>query len=437
MGTSLRDEPRRTPTVAKDAHGAPRQELHTSKPIVGRCPGALRAQAWRRSRFCIDYRGINELSEKDRYPLPLIRETLRNMSVARWFTKLDVIAAFHKIRMAKGEEWKTAFRTRYGLFEWLVMPFGLSGAPASFQRYINYLLREFLDDFVSAYIDDIHHLHGRLPGRTPRQSSSGAQILETRDCNAISRRASSKLPRSSTSASSSRPGKASQWTPRRSKRLGFWTPPKNLKGVRGFLGFANFYRVFIPEFADIAAPLTNLTKKSVDFVWDEACQKSFETLKERFITAPILCHFDPEKPTIVEADASGYATGGVLAAGTRWRLVPLRVSLEEDEPREANYEIHDKELLAIVQCLKEWGPELRMVKHFTVLSDHKNLKYFRTARFLTERQMRWSEVLSRFNFTLEFRPGKLSGRPDALSVGNKTCQQMQKTNACWDDSRRC
>ncbi len=154
--------------------------------------------------------------------------------------------------------------------------------------------------------------------------------------------------------------------PEKVEAIRLWTPPKNLKGVRGFLGFANFYRVFIPEFADIAAPLTNLTKKSVDFVWDEPCQKSFETLKERFITAPILCHFDPEKPTIVEADASGYATGGVLLQERDGVWYPCAYLSKKMSPAEANYEIHDKELLAIVQCLKEWGPELRMVKHFTV-----------------------------------------------------------------------
>jgi hypothetical protein len=106
-------------------------------------------------RFCVDYRGLNERTVKDRYPLPLIRETLRNMGHARWFTKLDIIAAFYKIRIHPGEEWKTAFRTRYGLYEWNVTPFGLTGAPATFQRYINQTLRDYLDDFVSAYVDDI------------------------------------------------------------------------------------------------------------------------------------------------------------------------------------------------------------------------------------------------------------------------------------------
>lgn len=106
-------------------------------------------------RLCIDYRALNAITRKDRYPLPLIRETLNNISKAKWFTKLDVIAAFHKIRVAEGDEWKTAFRTRFGLFEWLVTPFGMANSPSTFQRYINWTLREYLDEFCSAYLDDV------------------------------------------------------------------------------------------------------------------------------------------------------------------------------------------------------------------------------------------------------------------------------------------
>ena len=106
-------------------------------------------------RFCVDYRALNKITKKDRYPLPLIHETLERISRAKWFTKLDVIAAFHKLRIAKGDEWLTAFRTRFGLHEWLVTPFGLANAPSTFQRYINWALRDILDDFASAYLDDI------------------------------------------------------------------------------------------------------------------------------------------------------------------------------------------------------------------------------------------------------------------------------------------
>jgi hypothetical protein len=105
--------------------------------------------------LCVDYQGLNRITKKDRYPLPLIYETLRNISKAKWFTKLDVIAAFYKLWIAEGDEWKTAFRTRYGLFKWLVTPFGLANAPSTFQKYINYTLRDYLDEFCSAYVDDI------------------------------------------------------------------------------------------------------------------------------------------------------------------------------------------------------------------------------------------------------------------------------------------
>ena len=106
-------------------------------------------------RFCVDYRALNPISRADRYPLPLIKETLAKLSKSKWFTKLDVRSTIHKLRIKEGEELKTAFRTRFGLFEWLVMPFGLSGSPASFQRYINETLREYLDEFCSAYVDDV------------------------------------------------------------------------------------------------------------------------------------------------------------------------------------------------------------------------------------------------------------------------------------------
>ncbi|KAM4064241.1 reverse transcriptase (RNA-dependent DNA polymerase) [Hirsutella rhossiliensis] len=250
---------------------------------------------------------------RDRYPLPLLSETLRTIAKARWFTKVDVIAAFHKIRVAPGDEEKTTFRTRYGSFEWLVVPFGLTGAPAAFQRYINSALQDYLDDFVSAYIDDVLIF------------SSGS-LQDYRD----------------------KVGKVLQRLMDAGLQLDI----------------------------NKTEPLTRLTKKDVPFRWDELCEEAFEKLKDLLITAPILAHFHPERETIVEADASGFASGGKHSAA------------------EANYAIHDKELLAILRCLEQWEPELRAVEHFKILTDHKNL---------------------RFQFELEWRPGRKGGLPDELS----------------------
>ena len=367
-------------------------------------------------RFCVDYRGLNAITTKDRYPLPLIRETLRNISKAKWFTKLDIIFAFHKVRMSQGEEWKTAFRTRYGLFEWLVMPFGLTGAPATFQRYVNHLLRDYLDDFLSAYMDDILiYSEGTLEDHRTKVGLV-LERLQTAGLQCDIEKSEFEVKQVKYLGFIINAGQGITVDPDKVAAIRAWERPTNVKGVRSFLGFANFYRIFIPDFAVQARPLTNLTKKEALFRWTEDCQKAFENLKEQFISAPILVHFDPDKETIVEADASGYAVGGVLSQrGKDGLLRPCAYFSQKLSPAECNYPIHDKELLAIVRCLEEWRPELKMGPKFTILTDHRNLKYFQKAQFLNERQMRWADLLTEFHFELQYRPGKLADRPDALS----------------------
>jgi hypothetical protein len=162
--------------------------------------------------------------------------------------------------------------------------------------------------------------------------------------------------------------------------------------------------------------LTKLTKKDAIFQWDESCQQAFTELKELFINAPILAHFEEGRETVVEADASGWATGAVLSQRQDdSRLAPCAYISQKFSPAESNYEIHDKELLAIIRALREWRPELKMVPRFTIVTDHKNLRYFNKARHLSERQMRWADLMSEFDFTLQYRPGRYASRPDALS----------------------
>ncbi|KAM4061478.1 reverse transcriptase (RNA-dependent DNA polymerase) [Hirsutella rhossiliensis] len=218
---------------------------------------------------------------KDRYPLPLIEETLRSLSKAKWLTKLDVIAAFHKIRVEEGDEWKTAFRTRYGLYEWL--------------RYINHTLRDFLDEFCSAYIDDI----------LIYSSDAGLQIdIDKCDFEAKSVKYLGFIVEA---------GKGIRVDPEKVQAIQQWQRPRSVKGVRSFLGFANYYRQFIPRFSNIAAPLTALTKKDAVFAWSKECDKAFEELKALLTSAPVLAQWDPDRETIVETDSSGYVTGGALS----------------------------------------------------------------------------------------------------------------------------
>jgi hypothetical protein len=369
-------------------------------------------------RFCCDYRALNKISKKDRYPLPLIQETLDRISKARWFTKLDVISAFHRIRIAEGDEWLTAFRTRFGLYEWLVMPFGLANAPSTFQRYVNWTLRDFLDDFCSAYVDDIlvfssgslrqHREHVKKV--LQRLRDAGLQIdIDKCEFEVQSTKYLGFIIEA---------GKGIRMDPEKVKALLEWETPKTVKGVRSFLGFANFYRRFIRGFSEITSPLTDLTKGFPQkiFQWTKQADDAFWKLKKLFITAPILMQFDPERETVLEADSSGWATGGVLSQYDEDGLLrPCAYFSKKNSPAECNYKIYDKELLAIIRCLEEWESELISVRQFKIITDHQNLKYFTSLRRLSERQMRWAHVLSRFNFTISYRPGSLCGRPDALS----------------------
>ncbi|KAI1003236.1 hypothetical protein K3495_g4968 [Podosphaera aphanis] len=371
-------------------------------------------------RFCVDYRALNAISKADRYPLPLIKETLAKLSKSVWFTKLDVRAAFHKLRIKKGDEWKTAFRTRFGLFEWLVMPFGLNGAPASFQRYINETLREYLDDFCSAYVDDIliytggsrsdHEGKVRLVLKKLQEAGLGLDI----DKCEFSVRKTKYLG----FIISSEGGSSSvRMDPEKVKAVLNWEPPTTTKGLRGFLDFANFYRGFIEKFSEICAPLTSLTRKGTPWKWGEEQVKAFNMLKRKFLEEPALAQWDPDRETMLEADCSGYALGGCLLQkqiDESWR--PVAYYSRKLSGAEMNYEIHDKELLAIIACMKEWDAELRgLGKIFTILSDHMNLKYFLTMRRLTERQIRWAEFMSRFRYSLVYRKGVENARADALS----------------------
>ena len=305
-------------------------------------------------RFYINYRALNTLTRKDRYPLPLIKETLNSLSEAKWFTKLDIIAAFHKIRIAKGEEWKTAFRTRYGLFEWLVTPFGLTGAPATFQRYINWVLREYIDEFCSAYIDDILIFsNGSLADHREKVKKVLQRLRETGLQLDIGK-CEFEVKTVKYLGFVIEAGVGISMEPEKVKAIIEWEAPRSIRGVRSFVGFANYYRRFIHGFSELVTPLTELTKKDTLFKWGPVAQQAFEKLKAMFVTAPILAQFDPEKETILEADSSGWSIGGVLSQyDEKGELHPCVYFSKKNSPAEYNYKIHDKELLTIIRCLKE------------------------------------------------------------------------------------
>jgi hypothetical protein len=366
-------------------------------------------------RLCVDYRGLNKITIKNRYPLPLIQENLDRLQEAKFFTKIDLRGAYNLIRIAAGEEWKTAFRTRYGLFEYLVMPFGLTNAPASFQQLMNEVLRQFLDISVIVYLDDIliysktredHVFHVKQVLEKLREHRLWAKAEK---CRFFQNSVDFLGYVVSQDGVSMDPAKV--------KTILEWKPPRNVKDVQVFLGFANFYRKFIKGYSKITEPLTRLLRKDTKFEWSDKAQHAFETLKSAFTSAPILTHFDPQRPIVLEADASDYALASILShPDSHGNLQPIAFYSRKFNDAELNYEIYDKELLAIIQCLKEWRAYCEgSSQKITIYSDHKNLEYFSTSKVLTRRQARWMEFLSHIDFVIIYRKGTLMGKPDALT----------------------
>ncbi|KAL5594183.1 uncharacterized protein BROUX77_007530 [Berkeleyomyces rouxiae] len=366
-------------------------------------------------RFCVDYRALNSVTEKDGYPLPLINDTLRDIAAAKYVSKVDVISAFHRLRLKEGSEAYTAFRTHLGAYEWLVTPFGLTGAPAAFQRFINHVLSRWLGISCSAYLDDVviyssdsRKEHRNLVCQIIRALGDAGLQLDWD-------KSEFESPSIKYLGFIVEPGSGIRADPDKVKAIQEWEAPTSVRGVRSFLGFANFYRCFVPEYSTVAAPLTLLTKKDQPFKWEDEQLRSFEALKKALVSAPLLATFDPDLPTIVEADASGWALGGSLrqqGADSLWR--PVAYFSRKLSPAEVNYPIHDKEMLAIHSCLRAWRSYLAGIP-FEVHTDHQNLLYFQKQRTLSERQRRWAHELSEFDFRLIHRPGVTQVTSDALS----------------------
>ena len=367
-------------------------------------------------RLCVDYRGLNAITVKNRYPLPLIPELLDRFRQAKYFTKLDLRGAYNLIRIAHGEEWKTAFRTRYGHFEYLVMPFGLANAPASFQGLINDTLRPFLDRFATAYLDDIMVYSNTLEEHKEHVKQVLARLR--------SKNLFVKLEKCQFHTDTTEflgfviSPQGISMDPKKVEAITSWPTPTCQKDIMSFLGFANFYRRFVRSFSRITTPLTALLKKtSPRFVWTDSAQQAFDTLKVAFTTAPILAHFDPSLPCIIEPDASDFACGGVLSQKDASGFPrPIAFLSRKFTPAEVHYEIHDKEMLAIIICLKEWRAYLEGAQHtISILTDHKNLEYFVTTKQLNRRQVRWAQLLANYDFVVKYRPGAQNGKADALS----------------------
>lgn len=366
-------------------------------------------------RFCVDYRKLNDLTVKDRYPIPLIDETLSKLTRAKRFTKLDIRQAFHRIRMAPGSKWMTTFRTRFGSYRYLVMPFGLTNAPSTWQHFMNDVLFDLLDDCVVVYLDDIL-IYSENPDEHDAQVRKVLDRLRVAGLQVDIDKCEFGVEE--TEFLGLRVGvNGIRMCPERVEAIRAWEAPITVKQTQAFIGLCNFYRRFISGFSSLAKNLIAVTKKNTVFQWGPEQVESFEALKDRIAKSPVLSHFHPEFETRVEVDASDYATGGVMKqkdAEGEWH--PIAFFSKKMSPAECNYAIYDKELLAIVQALETWEPDLMAVQgQFRIITDHKGLEYFTKNQKLSRRQARWAEMLTRFNFVIQYRPGKSNIEADHLS----------------------
>ena len=335
----------------------------------------------------------------------------------QYFTKLDVWWGFNNVQMKNGDEWKVAFQTNRGPYEPLVMFFGLTNSPATFQTMMDGIFEDLISEgVVVVYLDDILIFTKTLD----EHQKVVRQVMELLQQYGLSLKPEKcEFEKTSIEYLGVVVSHDSvKMDPAKVARVSEWPTPSNKKEVQSFLGFTNFYWRFIEGFSHIARPLFDLTKADSRFRWSTKEKLAFDTLKDRITSAPILPLPDNSRPYFVKADSSDFATGAVLSQQNpedgKWHPVAfLSKSLSLVERK---YEIHNKEMLAIIQALEEWQHFLEGAEHqFEIWTDHKNLEYFMSAKKLNWRQARWWLLLARFDFLLHHRPGKTMGKSDALS----------------------
>ena len=296
--------------------------------------------------MCIDCRAVNKITVKYLHPIPRLYDMLDELHGACIFSKINLMSGYHQIRMRIGDEWKTAFKTKYGLYEWLVMPFGLTNALSTFMRLINHVLRAFIGKFVVVYFDDIlvysksldeHIMHVRSVLSVLRAQHLYAKLAKCTFCVPKVIFLGYVVSEHGIEVDSEKV-----------KAIESWPTPKNVGDVRSFHGLASFYRRFIRDFSTIAAPLTEVIKKSVGFKWGDEQERVFALLKSKLISAPVLVLPNFDRTFEVECDASGIGIGAVLMQEGK----PIAYFSEKLSGAALNYPTYDKKMYALVKELE-------------------------------------------------------------------------------------
>ncbi|KAF8754368.1 hypothetical protein RHS01_06390 [Rhizoctonia solani] len=342
-------------------------------------------------RLVVDYRKLNEVTHKNVYPLPRQDDLMAKLRHAKIFTKLDLRWGYNNVRIKEGDEWKTAFRTKYGLFEYLVMPFGLTNAPAAFQHFMNDLFRDLIDVTVVIYLDDILIFSEKPEDHPAHVREVLSRLMKNQLFCKLSKCHFHVTTVDYLGIVISPDGFSMDQ--KKIEAVTSWPTPRTVKQVQAFLGF------------------------ETPWSWGNLEEVAFQELKSLVTQSPVLIHSNPDLPYYLETDALGVAMGAILSQrGPDNRLHPIAYMSKSFSGAEANYDTHDKELLAIIKALEEWRIFLEATdKTIQVFTDHRNLEYWMQAQTFNRRHARWRIFLSDFNFEIHYCPGKQSGKPDALS----------------------
>ncbi|CAH9076112.1 unnamed protein product [Cuscuta epithymum] len=371
-------------------------------------------------RLCIDYRELNKVTIKNRYPLPRIDDLFDQLKGATTFSKIDLRSGYHQLRVKNEDIPKTAFRSRYGHYEFVVMPFGLTNAPAVFMDLMNRVFSEYLDKFVIVFIDDIlvyskskeeHEGHLRVVLRTLREHKLYAKFSKCEFWLGQVAFLGHVISKEGIAVDASKISAVRDWV-----------RPMNASEVRSFLGLAGYYRKFVEGFSKIALPLTTLTRKGKRFEWTDRCEESFQKIKECLTSAPVLALPEGTGEFVIYCDASKMGLGAVLMQNDR----VIAFASRQLKDYEQNYPTHDLELAAVIHALKIWRHYLYGVQ-CKIYTDHQSLKYIFTQKELNMRQRRWLELVKDYDCEILYHPGKANRVADALSRKTHASIALMKT----------